>query len=427
MNARARTLVALFLTASLLAACAEQRPATEVGTPMGTPASKTIGTSGGELVSGDGLLKLEVPEGALSADTELVMQPITNTSYGAAGVAYRLTPDGLKFAKPVTLRFTYTDDDVAGSSPAMLVIVTQKSDRSWEPVLDGYALDTTAKTVSITTTHFTDWGKMRTVDLVPAFSKVKVGQTASPYVQQCFRGVGEAGAGQTPFCYHLSANEAVKYISNWSVNGVTGGNSTVGTITGDIEIGRFVAPDEVPDTKIVLLTVDAKNPFTNKTDPLIARIEIMGDAAYVGPVSFTTQGMNYRLTVDAPTTRWEQKNSAGTTFKATGAFTYVYELTDCDRISSSGSFTDGELTIYPATSPVFASSYNMVARATPTYTASCGMPRMPVTLEVPIVFQAGFCSGSDTVPFTDLQRLTGGGPCAAQKIESSSWNLARVE
>ena len=70
-------------------------------------------TAGGSASSDDGLLTLEVPPGALEADTRISIQAVSNddlpddVAAGAEGaVAYRLEPDGLRFSKPViaTLR-----------------------------------------------------------------------------------------------------------------------------------------------------------------------------------------------------------------------------------------------------------------------------------------------------------------------------------
>jgi hypothetical protein len=49
-----------------------------VGTPNGAAVTKTIGAAGGELASSDGRLTVQVPAGALSAETSLSIQPVTS-------------------------------------------------------------------------------------------------------------------------------------------------------------------------------------------------------------------------------------------------------------------------------------------------------------------------------------------------------------
>ena len=54
--------------------------------PNGIPVSKTIG-SGGGTVSIDGAVEIEIPAGALSADTEITIQPVTNNAPNGNGNA----------------------------------------------------------------------------------------------------------------------------------------------------------------------------------------------------------------------------------------------------------------------------------------------------------------------------------------------------
>ena len=54
----------------------------DIGTPTGTAVSKSIGPSGGSLLSADGRIELIIPSGALSANTNIVIQPVTNNCPG---------------------------------------------------------------------------------------------------------------------------------------------------------------------------------------------------------------------------------------------------------------------------------------------------------------------------------------------------------
>lgn len=75
--------------------------------PVGEPASATIGPAGGVLVSTDGRLRLDLPAGALDADTELTVQEI---AWGD-GQAWSLTPDGTTFAVPVVATITLPEGE----------------------------------------------------------------------------------------------------------------------------------------------------------------------------------------------------------------------------------------------------------------------------------------------------------------------------
>ena len=51
---------------------------TAVGTPVGTLVSQTIGPNGGSIVSDDGVAEVIIPANALSANTTIGIQSITN-------------------------------------------------------------------------------------------------------------------------------------------------------------------------------------------------------------------------------------------------------------------------------------------------------------------------------------------------------------
>lgn len=105
---------------------------TAVGKPLGALVSKTIGPAGGTLSSADGTMTLRFPAGALSKETLITAQPVENTAFGGAGLGYELSPHGTKFAKPVTLSWTYKDSDLRGSSPEALGIAYQDDKGIWQ-------------------------------------------------------------------------------------------------------------------------------------------------------------------------------------------------------------------------------------------------------------------------------------------------------
>lgn len=61
----------------------------------------------------DSKLTLTVPAGALATDTPISIQRITTTAHGGMGGGFRLEPIGQTYSQPVTLTFTYTDNDRA--------------------------------------------------------------------------------------------------------------------------------------------------------------------------------------------------------------------------------------------------------------------------------------------------------------------------
>lgn len=105
---------------------------TPTGTPTGQAVHKMIDANGGELTSTDGTLKLTIPAGALSTATDITIQPISNELTGGIGDAYRLTPHGQTFNKPITITFNYNAADTTDSRPEFLDIAFQDAEGSWQ-------------------------------------------------------------------------------------------------------------------------------------------------------------------------------------------------------------------------------------------------------------------------------------------------------
>ncbi len=80
------------------------------GTPDGKLVSKEIGAAGGSIASEDGRVELIFPGEALTANTNISIQPITNKR-NASGKASQLEPSDTQFKIPVKIIFNYTDDE----------------------------------------------------------------------------------------------------------------------------------------------------------------------------------------------------------------------------------------------------------------------------------------------------------------------------
>jgi hypothetical protein len=177
--------IILFFFAYAFIACKKSRDVTEappvdestitpVGAPLGTAVRKTIGAQGGELSSADGTIKVIVPAGALDAAKEISIQAITNELPGGIGNAFRILPHGEQFKKPVSIKFTYKPGDLEATLPDLLDIAWQDTTGSWitpaNPVLDK-----ANRTLTINTTHFSDWGYFKSLTLTPEEATVALG------------------------------------------------------------------------------------------------------------------------------------------------------------------------------------------------------------------------------------------------------------
>lgn len=220
-----------FLLLSCLIACfsckkeetgaAENPPADtglvcDAGTPQGEAVTRSIGADGGTLKTTDNRLQITVPAGALSANQTIQIQAITNTNPGGVGLAYRITPHGTTFSKPVTLTFRYENAELTGSVPQALCIATQNSKGVWIAPA-GVQRDTTAHTVSLQTTHFSDWGFMESFRLTPEQAFVEPGASQELEVEQFF--AEDILAPLTKDAEVIAPKSASGYIKQWNLGG----------------------------------------------------------------------------------------------------------------------------------------------------------------------------------------------------------------
>ncbi len=229
---------------------------TPVGTPEGAVVTATIGPAGGTIQSADKRIQVQIPAGALTANQTISVQPLNqNNCPAGAGQAFRLTPHGLTFAKPATITFQYTTKDINGSTPELVRVAYQTDQGIWKsPAVKG--LDTTARTVSVQTTHFSDWGLFKTMYISPEQSFVNPGGSQKLKVYQA----GKEVAGGDELIVPLPELVDIKYIEKWSLAGA-------GTLAHQHNTGDYYAPEAIPSTNPVSVTV-----FLNKTETIDGKL-----------------------------------------------------------------------------------------------------------------------------------------------------------
>jgi hypothetical protein len=87
--------------------------------------SDRIGEEGGVVVSADGRMALEIPEGALDKAVEITIE-VVDSPEGAMAPLYVIEPMGLTFQKPTALIYDYDDDTLAGNDPDALTMVAHR-------------------------------------------------------------------------------------------------------------------------------------------------------------------------------------------------------------------------------------------------------------------------------------------------------------
>ncbi|WP_341835528.1 hypothetical protein WJU16_21870 [Chitinophaga pollutisoli] len=128
----------------------------EHGTPQGAPVTKTIGPAGGTLQTPEGNISVEIPAGAVSAETNFSIQAVSKTLESATGTAYRLRPENVEFKKDVKITFRYTDDDLIGTTEDDLYLAFQNAEGYWDRFIMT-EIDKSARKLHVQTKHFSDW------------------------------------------------------------------------------------------------------------------------------------------------------------------------------------------------------------------------------------------------------------------------------
>ncbi|MBI5098732.1 MAG: hypothetical protein HZB30_05785 [Nitrospirae bacterium] len=396
--------------------------ATPVGTPDGNAATATIGPAGGTLSSPDSKLALSIPAGALTSDTVITIQPITNNAHGGIGKGYRLTPDGQVFQQPVSLTFTYTDQGLSGAVADALGVAYQSSDGYWYWMANP-VVDKTAKTVTATTTHFTDYVNVAGYNLRPGATNVKVGQTVRLKLLNCY--LEDDGSGLYSVglrCDDTSASGVAPThyrVSEWAVNGVAGGNSTVGTISGDSTSATYTAPASKPTPNTVAVSARITD-GTAYVDTLVSNITIVG--GYTGTVQFTWSANGGFSASGTANVTWTQSSTVQNVrqYQASGTINADVTVPGCGTKHDSGPIANGILQLnysdINATIPVdyffnFASGTVQVA-------CTSGPPA-----NVQIVVAIGCPDGTPTPALTDETTLSGSYSCGVINLINASWKF----
>jgi hypothetical protein len=265
------------------------------GSPNGAPTSQTFDASGGKLSSSDGRLDVVVPPGAFASTTTLTIQPITSTLPNGLASAYRLSPDGMTFTTPITLVFHLSDVEARAIESTW--VATQHADGGWysQP---GQTRDTGAKTVSVPAKHFSDWDVAQTLYLSPQKTRVRTGTPASfvPKVLAVADGDELANPNADEFAVpaptQLNSTDAatVQARPTWQVNGVEGGDTTIGQISDNAMTGSYKAPSSVPTPATV--TVSATLTLGNRKVIATAEVTIIDQEKWNGSSHITTTDGN---------------------------------------------------------------------------------------------------------------------------------------
>lgn len=309
------------------------------GEAIGTAKTQSIGAAGGTISSDDGTVSLTVPAGAVSADTMFTITPIVPMGPGAV-VAYRIGPEGTTFTSAATIKFTAKESQLVGTDINGMRVAYQDSERRWraftDPTIDGRSL-------SVKTTHLSDWSLLYGWQLRPPKANVDVSKTVDLSVRYCHSVPPPADENEpVGLVAACQDEELAPLLSNWAVNGVNGGSSTTGTIEGGSPDAVYTAPSSKPSPNTVAISVEFNPPAKGKTT-LISNITIGGrelPKRYVGDVTIRVGGIVWasdaRATYVASGKITYEERSAGKYKSVSGTYTSVKVDIDSPTCSCTG-------------------------------------------------------------------------------------------
>jgi len=404
---------------------------TAVGHAAGTAVSQAIGAAGGQIVLEGGLVTLDVPAGALAQATTLTAQPITNHAHGGTGPAWRFGPEGVQFAKPVTLNFRYGDGDVAGAAPEALGIAFQRADGVWEWVQNP-VLDTAARQVRVQATHFSDWALVRGLQLLPPKALVPTGKTQGLRVLYCYPGL--FGGGEVPAPLGTSCHGELPAgvgeagaVKEWAVNGTVGGSGATGTITGNAGGATYTAPAKRPHPATVAASARIDRAGGGQV-LLLSDITVVEEGEYAGTAEFSARDFSGTAQV-----AWTLADDGGDvrTYAPSGTLDLDIRMAGCEPARRSIAIDDATssgvnafMQVMTASAPAYAKSHVFVLSGKEPVTLQCGTPRQPRELPgMAFSVQVGSCGGLQTHPYSDEAVLAGSFSCPQSGVDSVRWRF----
>ncbi|RYC66623.1 hypothetical protein [Spirosoma sordidisoli] len=251
-----------------------------VGTLLGEATTTTIGPSGGKLTTADDRLIITVPAGAVETSQTFSIQPITNTGPQGLGTGFRLAPHGITFKKPVTISVRYSPESLDGTVAEALALAYQNEKGIWRLAAKG-KVDTTAHTVSVETTHFSDWAVLERAFLAPAVGFVKPGGNIGLEVRLLTNELIVPILQDTDVPEPFESPSAVVDYTSWKLVGV-------GHLVPAAWKALYYAPNTSPVRNPVAVTIKLNGPTVIDGKPY-------GELWLVSNIYVGDDGITYRI------------------------------------------------------------------------------------------------------------------------------------
>lgn len=251
-----------------------------VGSPLGTGYITSIGPSGGTLTTTDQRLTITVPAGAVETLQSFGIQPIGSTGPQSLGNAFRLSPHSTTFKKPVTISVRYDPATLSGTVAEALALAYQNDKGIWMLAAKG-KVDTVAHTVSVETTHFSDWAVLQRAALHPEVGFVQPGGTLGLDVLVLADEVVVPLTTDTEVPAPYPSPTQLVDVSTWKLAGS-------GTLTPAIWKASYNAPTTPPVRNPVAVSIKLKGPTIIDGKPV-------GDLWLVSNIYIGEEGLTFRI------------------------------------------------------------------------------------------------------------------------------------
>lgn len=251
------------------------------GALKGTAITASIGAAGGTIRTADNMVVVTVPAGAVTTAQTFSIQPVENTLQpGSANPGYRLLPENITFAKPITVSMKYDPATLTEGVEDVLCLAYQTPEGKWKSTRAG--LDKTAKTLTVDVLHFCDFAFYNRFDLFLDKKELVKGEKANlmvGYQPDDFESedllaplsleIPDVFDGGTGKYYAEVIREHVTRVVGWKV--VTGGG-TVEQRPNSYGINAnalYTAPDEIPKIMeaMVEVTLEGLSPIYDTKAP----------------------------------------------------------------------------------------------------------------------------------------------------------------
>lgn len=237
---------------------------TPVGQPEGDGESMQIGAGGGIFTAMNGAVRIAIPAGALAGNTQVSVLRVSNMNTAGFGAAWRITPH-VTFLKPVELTFTYDDTEISNTLPEAIGVAFQDENGIWRGM--GGHIDTDKKTITVSTTHFSDWSLFKAFEIIPAMGVVTPGKSITLTVtNHTLDDELEIPMPGKTKPLSIGRDAVASLIREWKLNGA-------GSLKPSGRTATYTAPNSIPAVNPVAVSVLLKGKG-NKQYRLVCNIYI---------------------------------------------------------------------------------------------------------------------------------------------------------